>query len=1479
MPIAETVCSPHESKSSSTPTWCGWKEEISKSSKSQVPDCKYHDNRHKEQPCCCMCHDRCQKPCEKASGSHTFSSSLNHSYAYDPGIEEFILDDNELNNSRFYTDPSEFYNWNINSQINSKSPLKKSVKSVSIIDTLSELVSGTPDHNLGAQVKKEPSTHRSPGILKVRDVKNRSRRKHKQQQFLHKKGLSSSLPHLNISNPADATGPNEIEREDTMSCKNEDASRRRHSNDFHAKVSASVSDVDSPYADQNVRAYQSNAKREDPQCSPSKTKKKDYQKSRRSKLTRRLSSFERAHTPDWIAKIFEVAKKGRLQELKHLLDGMDSDLIMNLSDRHGNSLLHISCYYNHLSCLKWLLSFNPESQHSLMDENKSGLTPIVVATKRGWQQSVEWLLANTISENQLYYEDGRRSLLHYAAKYGQVKVVECITYLMMKNCQNINIADQNGCTPLHLAARYGKNSTVKFLVMHGADLEEKDCRGFRAYDHAIQHGQIDCSEYILSLESSMAIASDSISLENEFKSLKIENSAMKSCCKEALSLSKKLIKEREQIRQQFRMIHGGFYHLNELLSRDSNEMKEGNKNTSETFSGIQIDELKKLVASVNASLQSNQLNASSDDNAQKIQNIEDKWRNIRLKTHSRVYNGVTKPIDVIKHHQTQVKLKSAPDKSNEIELVYSSSESALSSPESDHSDCSISEFEQKNVNRRSNDSIPNIIKPTSKINSNRTQIKDYRKMSSKALPSSLTAELAAAVRQSKLATGKPIYNDRTLYDGSPANRTPKELNCHNKSRHQITSLQKDHNIFHDEQNFLIHEEGQTCSVLEVLDPSSDDEQQENKSFLVKKDDTVMSQGKVSGKITKDTSQNVSSSNQRLHKIHPSRNRKSLTVSSKYSQRPLKNDSKISNDTKKQKDYSIPYLDNENSRNYYHMESDQQRRRRSPRLMPNRCAKSDIEDLDGPDFDDISYSNLIESFRFSEPDLIKGTKAAKINEHNSQLQSHHVNRTASLESLDEINEEPLSNADRLSASASVSSSMNAEVQFPSVSSTSESSVNSVGAILDSSIVYPPNTSTPIKKKGLLLKLQTLKKRWPSRHKFTPNKKSHEITPENFKETYLRSPGESKEYSANTENSNTNTEDRGKSDKLSTVPRQRESVCSASSTSSRQEFNNPKLYRKESSDQLKIPEDENVKSKNQIHKEKKDPPTPATMCKRPPLPDVPPLSEVPIHIPPPLFPGTRGSCNETVHLIHNRGMDSKKELSTPSEVSVPSLTNNEQDLARSLSSSTSKSDSLSRPASSASRSNFSPHIVTATAETVKAASAVAGFPLHKSSSISTDLLSPDSSTAGRMSPAPSEISKTESALSPPSDVSKTESTRHLNQLEKIDETKQGIAAMKQKSETNNTILANKESLLLVKSFEKAKVQGQVKCSQNDQQLQNSLIKNDLIETSKRVTIQKSQKPWYEVSDEEDMPSPSRYEMVASAARCSSSEDERVGLCNST
>ncbi|KAH9368903.1 hypothetical protein HPB48_004402 [Haemaphysalis longicornis] len=143
----------------------------------------------------------------------------------------------------------------------------------------------------------------------------------------------------------------------------------------------------------------------------------------------------------------------------------------------------------------------------------------------------------------------------------------------------------------------------------------------------------------------------------------------------------------------------------------------------------------------------------------------------------------------------------------------------------------------------------------------------------------------------------------------------------------------------------------------------------------------------------------------------------------------------------------------------------------------------------------------------------------------------------------------------------------------------------------------------------------------------------------------------------------------------------------------------------------------------------------------------------------------------------------------------------------------------------------------------------------------LRTPDSSLAGRQSPAPSEVSKTESALSPPSEASKTESARQPP-LSKIEEAAQ--EALKRAA---------------VPVLEAAKVPQEASSTQETQQplvprwQQQQWWRQALCKTAKKMSLaarknKKSSKPWYEVSDEEDMLLPDKYQTVRAR---NSSEDE--------
>ena len=107
-------------------------------------------------------------------------------------------------------------------------------------------------------------------------------------------------------------------------------------------------------------------------------------------------------------------------------------------------------------------------------------------------------------------------LLHHAVHREMPDRLQVLEYLFIKGALgNINqlkyqdrldlFEEENlivGCgTPLHEAARTGKQDIVKFLVAYGADPLIRDGKGLLAIDCALQAGQDVVAEYLASLSS------------------------------------------------------------------------------------------------------------------------------------------------------------------------------------------------------------------------------------------------------------------------------------------------------------------------------------------------------------------------------------------------------------------------------------------------------------------------------------------------------------------------------------------------------------------------------------------------------------------------------------------------------------------------------------------------------------------------------------------------------------------------------------------------------------------------------------------------------------------------------------------------------------------------------------------------------------------------------------------------------------------
>ncbi|XP_059475788.1 uncharacterized protein LOC132196871 [Neocloeon triangulifer] len=259
----------------------------------------------------------------------------------------------------------------------------------------------------------------------------------------------------------------------------------------------------------------------------------------------------RGRTPDWIKRIFDYAKRGQLEQLRTSLKDMEATLVRNLSDHHGNNLLHILACQGYESALAWLCSslMGAQSQleGALADENRSGLTPVACAVKYGHSNCVEWLVTNTKMREKLSSKDGERCLLHIAAKYNQVSVLQWLVNAMKVREIDLDQRDHCGDTPLHLASRAGGLETCRILLSNGSNVSSKNDLGLKASDIAMAAGHAPVQHYLNLFESSLCMAGEMSQMKSTVDSLREENGALKGYFKDVLSIGKRLAKERDEM--------------------------------------------------------------------------------------------------------------------------------------------------------------------------------------------------------------------------------------------------------------------------------------------------------------------------------------------------------------------------------------------------------------------------------------------------------------------------------------------------------------------------------------------------------------------------------------------------------------------------------------------------------------------------------------------------------------------------------------------------------------------------------------------------------------------------------------------------------------------------------------------------------------------------------------------------------------------
>lgn len=207
--------------------------------------------------------------------------------------------------------------------------------------------------------------------------------------------------------------------------------------------------------------------------------------------------------------IMNVVREGQISLLPHFA----AENLERIRDEEGNNLLHISAAHGHADCLQHLTSLMGED--CLNERNAQQLTPAGLGVKNGRLECVRWMVSETEAIAELSCSREHPSLIHYAARYGQERVLLWLLQFMQEQGISLDEVDLNGNTAVHVAAQHGHLSCLQTLVEYGSNVTIQNKQGERPSHCAEHQGHMTCSRYLVVVETCMSLASQVVKLTKQ----------------------------------------------------------------------------------------------------------------------------------------------------------------------------------------------------------------------------------------------------------------------------------------------------------------------------------------------------------------------------------------------------------------------------------------------------------------------------------------------------------------------------------------------------------------------------------------------------------------------------------------------------------------------------------------------------------------------------------------------------------------------------------------------------------------------------------------------------------------------------------------------------------------------------------------------------------------------------------------------------
>lgn len=176
----------------------------------------------------------------------------------------------------------------------------------------------------------------------------------------------------------------------------------------------------------------------------------------------------------YVPRLHAAVYKNNLIEMDRFLKAGDPVDVLNCQKQ---TPLHVACEHGHIRAIEILLSAGAQ----LNPTDTSQSTPLHLAVRYGGLPTVEFFIQK--KPNILAQDGLGKTALHYTSATRRATMVKL---LINENNSVLNLQDNNGMTPLHLAIIGNHDSIVRTLLRSGASASLRDNMGRLPIYYAMQ---------------------------------------------------------------------------------------------------------------------------------------------------------------------------------------------------------------------------------------------------------------------------------------------------------------------------------------------------------------------------------------------------------------------------------------------------------------------------------------------------------------------------------------------------------------------------------------------------------------------------------------------------------------------------------------------------------------------------------------------------------------------------------------------------------------------------------------------------------------------------------------------------------------------------------------------------------------------------------------------------------------------------------